>query len=181
MAKTLAGAVTDPAERLGLGYLAGRDRTEAQVSAYLARRGVPASRIARLLTRWRALGYLDDERYALRWGAARLARRPVGRSRLAAELLSQGLDQAIVERTLDQLYVGAAERVLAEALLAKRRDVSPSGAAALLRRHGFDEDVIAGLLGAAEADAAAEEPRRLPRAGRHPRRPGRSGARQEQA
>ncbi len=147
MAKALAGAATDPAERLGLAYLARRDRTEAQVSAYLARRGVPASRIARLLSRWRALGYLDDERYALRWGAARLARRPVGRGRLEAELLSQGLAADLVARTLDRLYAERSERALAEALLAKRRDVSPSGAAALLRRQGFDEDVIAALTG----------------------------------
>lgn len=139
-------AYADSAERLGLSYLARRDRTEAQVAAFLARRGVPAARIAGLLARWRAGGYLNDERYARRWAEARLARRPEGRRRLEAELLAQGLDPDLVARTLDRLYAERSERTLAEALLTRVRP-RKGAAAALLRRQGFDEDVIEALAG----------------------------------
>jgi regulatory protein len=149
MATRRSGPAADADERAALAYLARRDRTEAQVAAFLARRGVPEARVADLLARWRRGGYLNDERYAQRRAEARLARRPEGRRRLEAELLAQGLDPAIVARTLDRLYAERSERALAEALLARARP--PRGAAAaLLRRQGFDEDVIEALAGLEE-------------------------------
>lgn len=140
----------DPTERV-LRYLARRDRTEAQVTAFLERQGAPPNRIRALVREFRRRGYLNDEAYALRWARARLARRPMGRARLEAELLGQGLGRATAARTLDLLYGEISERDLARDLLNRRGALgTPAGRsreAGLLRRHGFDEETIRDVLG----------------------------------
>lgn len=105
--------------------------------AYLARLGAPPGSIQRLVARFRTKGYLDDAAYALRWARARLARRPMGRERLAAELMGQGLQEAVIASTLDRVYADMSELELARRLLSRRR-----GGPALLRRYGFSEETI---------------------------------------
>ncbi|MGH7166774.1 MAG: regulatory protein RecX, partial [Nitrospiraceae bacterium] len=75
---------SDPTERAVLRYLARRDRTEAQVVAFLERHGTSPSRIKAWMTELRRRGYVNDKSFALRWAHARLARRPMGRERLEA-------------------------------------------------------------------------------------------------
>lgn len=140
----------DAVEVAALRYLAGRDRTEAQVRRLLSRAGASASRTRELIARFRRLGYLNDEAYAQRWASVRLARRPMGRDRLEAELLAQGLDRATVSRTLEKVYSQQNERDLARLLLnrrigsgIRRTDAARAG---LLRRYGFREEVIEELL-----------------------------------
>jgi regulatory protein len=125
-------------------YLARRARTEAQVEAFLTRAGASAACIRSLLARFRERGYLDDTAYALRWAQARLARRPMGPARLEAELLAKGFDRTTVAKVMRQVYAGVNQRELARTLLARwpgRRGAS------LLRRYGFDDEVIEALLG----------------------------------
>lgn len=133
-------------------YLAGRERTEAQVRAFLSRAGASAACIRLLLSRFRREGYLDDEAYAARWARARLARRPMGQARLEAELLAKGFGKAAVAKALRQAYDGTSPRALARALLDRRQtgDDRRRGAS-LLRRYGFDEDLIEELLGVSES------------------------------
>ena len=130
-------ATGDPAETVALRYLAVRDRTEAQLAAFLARKGVASTRIARLLSRFRAQGYLHDARYAERWARLRLARAPMGRARLIRELTAKGLPDAVVRATADRLYAETSEAECARRLLARVPD-SPQ----VLRRHGFWEETI---------------------------------------
>jgi len=136
----------DSTEQAALRFLARRDRTEAQVRAYLSRTGASSGRIRALIKQFVKRGYLNDERYALRWASARLARRPMGRERLEAELIGQGLDRDTTERALEQVYGGRSERDLARALLNQSSDLRTlrgrSRGANLLRRHGFDEETI---------------------------------------
>jgi regulatory protein len=132
-------------EQVALGYLARRDRTEAQMRAYLNRKGGTASRIRSLIVRFREHGYLNDAAYAMRWACARLERQPMGAVRLEAELGAQGFDEATIARTLTIVYRERRPRDLARELLRRRikgtvRD--PRRMNALLRRHGFEEDVI---------------------------------------
>jgi SOS response regulatory protein OraA/RecX len=74
----------------------------------------------------------------------------MGRDRLEAELLAQGLDRATVSRTLEKVYSQQNERDLARLLLnrrigsgIRRTDAARAG---LLRRYGFREEVIEELL-----------------------------------
>jgi SOS response regulatory protein OraA/RecX len=132
-------------------YLAGRERTEAQVKAYLSRAGASAASIRSLLSRFRKQGYLDDEAYAVRWACARLARCPMGRARLEAELSAKGFERTAVATALRQAYADTDERAQARALLALRTAGNRRGNAALLRRYGFDDDLIEELSGVSES------------------------------
>ena len=70
----------------------------------------------------------------------------MGRSRLEAELLRQGLDRAVTASALERVYKERSERDLARALLNQSSDLRTlrgrSRGANLLRRHGFDEETI---------------------------------------
>ncbi|TLY12467.1 MAG: RecX family transcriptional regulator [Nitrospirae bacterium] len=114
------------------------------------RLGVSSARAGRVIKRLIQQGYLDDERYGLRWASERLARRPMGRERLEAEMIGQGLERDTIERTLDQVYGERSERELALALLRRKYDrrgpASRSAGATLLRRYGFTEETIEAVL-----------------------------------
>lgn len=142
----LSVQANDRIEREALRYLARQDRTEAQVRAYLTRRGASTALIRRLIREFIRRGYVNDHEYAQRWAWARLERRPMGRERLEAELLAQGIDSAVVTETVERLYRSRSERELAHRLLAGRRDVRMprdlARAAGLLRRHGFSDETI---------------------------------------
>jgi SOS response regulatory protein OraA/RecX len=75
----------------------------------------------------------------------------MGRERLEAELLGQGLERGLVLRALDRVYGEVRERDLARDLLNRRTAFTHSGSrtwqAGLLRRHGFDEETIRDVLG----------------------------------
>jgi len=140
----------DLIEQAALRYLANRDRTEAQVRGFLSRAGASAPRAKDVIARFFRLGYLNDAVYAQRWAGVRLARRPMGRDRLEAELLAQGLDRATVAKTLDKVYSKQNERDLARSLLSRRIGSgtrrTDAARAGLLRRYGFREEVIEELL-----------------------------------
>jgi regulatory protein len=127
---------------LAIRYLARKDRTEAQVRAHLGRRRVPAAATAGVIRQLRTQGLLDDERYARRWAVQRLARRPMGRERLEAELAAQGLSRRIVAAAADAAYEGISEDDLARRALSR-----PGRGPAWLRRHGFTEETIEAVAG----------------------------------
>lgn len=146
-----SGASLEDAERLALRYLARRDRSEAQMRAYLIRMEVSPARVRTVLKKFVEHGYLDDEAYALRWARQRLARRPMGRARLEGELLGQGFDEKTTAHTLREVYRDKSERALAQLLMHQRLAVTKASDRArgvsLLRRYGFDEEMIEQVMG----------------------------------
>jgi regulatory protein len=135
-------------------YLAQRERTEAQVRAYLSRAGASAACTRSLLSRFRNQGYLDDKAYAVRWARARLAKCPMGQARLEAELLAKGFDRTTVATALRQACDGTNQRALARALLVRRLGRATGDrrrGASLLRRYGFEEDIIEELFDVSES------------------------------
>lgn len=146
-----AGRSADRVELAAVRYLALRDRSEAQFKAHLAKVGATPARIRALTTLFRARGYLDDAAFAIRMCRSRLARRPVGRARLEAELERRGVDAAVARRTLDLVYGEAGEAELAARLLrASPRRPGASDLArriGLLRRSGFSDETIEAVLG----------------------------------
>ena len=148
-------STVDEFELAAVRYLARRERTEAQVKTFLSRAGAPAVRIRSLLSHFRERGYLNDKAYASRWARARLARCPMGQARLEAELLGKGFERATVAEAVRQVYDGTNQRTLARALLVQRLGRAAAGdrrrGTSLLRRYGFDEDLIEELFGVSES------------------------------
>jgi SOS response regulatory protein OraA/RecX len=154
----------DAIEESALRYLARSDRTEAQVKGYLARIGASAARIRTIIRRFHERGYLNDAGYARRWARDRLARKPMGRDRLEAELLAKGMTLVIVAETLDELYGDGQEQALAAALARQ-----PAVTSSVLRRRGFQEDIIESVLGnTGREESVGSEPSAV----RQRRRPG---------
>lgn len=119
--------------------------------AYLVRLGASSTHVRRVIEQLLERGYLNDERYALQWASDRLARRPMGRARLEAELIGQGLDRDTTAHALEHVYGGRSEHELALALLRQRPEArNPANRlreASLLRRYGFPEELIEAVLG----------------------------------
>ncbi len=144
----------DRIELSAVRYLAARDRTEAQFRAYLTKVGASPSRTRALINRFRARGYLNDAAFAVQWARSRLARRPMGRAGLEAELLRQGVDRHTTTRTLDLVYGEISERELAGRLVghAIHHHSDLVRCAERLRRQGFSEETIEAVLSEAEND-----------------------------
>jgi regulatory protein len=131
----------DAVAQAALRYLARRDRSEAHIRAYLGKVGASPSHIRTVLGRLRTLGYVDDRAFARRWARDRMARKPMGRLRLEAELQTQGLDERTIVNTVEEIYAELSERTVALQLL-HARAVTP----AFLRRRGFSEDTIESIV-----------------------------------
>lgn len=150
-------SLPDLIEEMAVRYLARRDRTEAQVRNYLSRRAVPPARITACLARFRTLGYLNDEVYAMRWAQARLVRRPMGQSRLEAELVQQGVARSTAEQAAQRAYATLSERAMASRLLEQSGRTGTWGKkAGLLRRYGFGEETITEVLEAQRISPAGD-------------------------
>jgi regulatory protein len=128
-------------------FLATRDRTSREVQCFLEKRGASVSHIKPVINRLIQLGYLNDRAYAERWIANRLARRPMGRERLKAELMGKGIDRATIEDLLrglpDEVTVA---RSALDWLGRKGRMLTPMQVMRRLRQRGFDEETIDRLM-----------------------------------
>lgn len=138
--------VTTTVEEQAIRFLAKRDRTTAQLKAFLERKGAAEPQVVTLLQRFQQLGYLNDEAYALHWSQSRLDRYPMGQQRLVEEVCAQGIERSQAERMVARLYVGESELDYARTVLRRQMPRMTNGqekkAVALLRRRGFEEDVI---------------------------------------
>lgn len=135
--------------RCAVGYLARADRTAAQVERFLRGKGATPTQAKQTIDRLSDLRYLDDRSYATRWVETRLARKPMGRERLRAELLAKGLEESMVGRVVDQALQAVDEEALARRALRswpRGRRVLPSRAVQYLRRRGFEEETIARII-----------------------------------
>jgi regulatory protein len=155
-----------PAMEAALGSLARRERSAAEMRAYLRRKGYGADEIPGVLARLHELGYLDDARYALGLATRLAADKAWGPRRVRQELARRGVAGEIVEQVMKRAEEeGAAPAGNLERALAKliRLHGAPKGRkdreriwAALLRR-GFAPGDISGALAA--LDAAADDDR----------------------
>jgi regulatory protein len=135
--------------------LARRPHFRAQLATKLAARGYPGDEVATALDRLERQGYLDDRRTAAEFVERRLARGPLGRRRLAAELVRRGAPPEAVTEALAGLP--ADDRAAARAAAARWRGRGgPAALARHLDRLGFGGAAIREALeGAGEEEAAA--------------------------
>jgi regulatory protein len=158
--------LTDPAtERPGayakaVDLLARRAHFTAQLRDKLGRRGYPPEEVEEALARLARHGYLDDRAAARDFAAGRLAKEPLGRRRLAADLGRRGAPEEVVSEVLDELLPAddrAAAREAAETWLARRREPNKAALARWLERRGFSPAAIWGALDAVEWPGADGE------------------------
>lgn len=142
--------------RCAVRYLARFDRTVAHVERFLRRKGASPACIASTTRRLRQLRYLDDAAFAKRWVESRLARAPVGRDRLNADLLGLGLSEALVAKVVQEAIGSVDEETLARKAIQKRirkgPQLSPRQQAAFLRRRGFGEETIERMIGTVDRE-----------------------------
>ncbi len=103
IAELLQADVQEQAYQRALRYLSYRPRSEAELRAYLTRRGVEPSTIEQILARLRELGLVDDAAFARAWVENRGTFRPRGRRALRAELRQKGIPSEVIERALAEV------------------------------------------------------------------------------
>lgn len=145
-----AGSASDYALRL----LAIRPRSIREMRDRLQSKGYERPVIEATVAELCELGLLDDRKFAAQWVESRMALRPMGPSRLRAELLTKGVDRGIVEATLSKYSAETDER--SEALALARKKIRTlqgleSGPArrrlaGFLGRRGFESSTIAEVL-----------------------------------
>jgi regulatory protein len=77
-----------------------RDRTVAELRAFLERRGVRAVAVDAAIEVLSGVGYLDDARYARRFAEDRRALQSWGRERIAGDLERRGVSRELIEEAL---------------------------------------------------------------------------------
>ena len=137
--------------QLAVRALACSDRTTAQIERLLAAKGAPPLQVRAVVLRLTSLKYLDDVAFAARWADRRLARMPMGRARLQAELLATGCPEHIVHATLRATFRKVSERDLAMQVVTMAGRTTSAKTrgriARLLSQRGFDEDTIETVMG----------------------------------
>jgi regulatory protein len=147
--------------------LAYKNRTAHELRDRLRERGLAAPVIDEVVRQLEAQGYIDDRRLALDWARYRVQTKPVGRRRLAWELQQRGLDAALVDEVIREVYAEVDESSLLQQALHKRlrgRGAAPSAQERqrlrrYLARQGFDIEVIdAALRGVEPSDDSLDFP-----------------------
>jgi regulatory protein len=133
-------------------YLARWDRTVAQVEQFLRDKGASPAQAKQTIGRLSDLRYLNDRAYAERWIESRLARQPMGRERLKAELQARGIGEAVADQAIRESLREVDEETLARRALKVRerrgQRLTPIQTLRLLRQWGFEEETIDRMMGA---------------------------------
>jgi regulatory protein len=141
-----ADSLADAMARAGR-LLAGRPRTEAELSGRLVRAGLDAETVAATLERLRALRLVDDGAFARQWIAERARTRGRSGAALLAELEAKGVDRSVAETALVSAGVDdeAQAHLVAERALPRYARHAPEVQGRRLHQHllrrGFDPAV----------------------------------------
>lgn len=138
------------AKEAALKALAARDLTRKELVERLIAKRTSAIIAEAAVLQLEELGIVDDRRTAGEYARSRLARGPVARSLLEAELLERGLDPGLVQAVLHDALQGQDEENEALELARDKVRRSPARLSpddirrrtfAFLIRRGFDEDI----------------------------------------
>jgi regulatory protein len=150
--------LSEQAFERALEALALRERTTAELAAWLAQRGFERSEIAGAVDRLVASGAIDDERFAAEFAADKRELRGWGPERIREALYERGLDPALVEATL--AGEGHSQQLRRAVELLEQRsepvfdDRSRARALAYLARRGYDSELAYDAVRAVERRAA---------------------------
>jgi len=131
--------------------LAAKPRSIEELRERLAERCSSKTVIETVIARLREYGYLDDERYALGYAAAKVRQQPIGRRRLELSLARKKVDRTVADEALDQVFAETPEADLLDRAIEKRvrlrgRPKTRAESKSLfdhLLRQGFPFDLVA--------------------------------------
>lgn len=138
------------AKRIAHNYLSYRPRSEFEVRRKLKDKGFGkevADETVRFLYEF---NFLDDSKYAKAFARDLLKRKPAGKMKVTAELKKRGIDEALIEKTVDEIFADQDEAKLIRAASEKKlRQVSyktvekqKTALAGFLQRQGFSYEAI---------------------------------------
>ena len=140
-------------------YIGARERTVAEVQARLARAGFESAQVGDAVEELRALGCLDDARYARLFAADKRLLEQWGTERIERELVRRGVDRESIDAALCEPEGRERELERAVGLVGRRWDGRPwdrrerDRALGVLLRKGYDSELA---LRAIEAVVARE-------------------------
>jgi regulatory protein len=148
------GEAFKQAQQQAYRLLSYRSRTARELQDRLRQKGFEPGVVDEVLRRLEDDGYLNDRRFAEDWARYRLQSKPMGRRRLALELHRRGLDRALIEEVVRDIYIEFDETSLAQQAAKKRLGRmniprSPQERQRLVRYlegQGFDVAVIRSAL-----------------------------------
>lgn len=133
-----------PAFQKAIELLGRRSHFRRELEAKLARRGYGEAEVAETLARLAERGLIDDRRTAGEFVRGRLARKAMGRTRLAQELRVRGVETEVAGEVLEELYPDDDLDLARRAARGSRR--SREAVARRLDRLGFSGRSIAAVL-----------------------------------
>jgi regulatory protein len=140
------------AKLTALRMLAVRRLTEAQLWTKLERKGFVDEAIREAVEACKRAGFLDDALFAELYVHGK--RKPLGDTRLVAELVGRGIDRDVAVRAVEASEAAQDERARAafEKLLRTKPSLSYPSAARALERNGFPASLIYRILRQHAAD-----------------------------
>ncbi len=136
-----------------------RPRTEAELRRALKRRGFSAEIVEAVLAEAKEMRWVDDQAFARLWVEQRSRSRPRATWVLARELRERGIDEAVIEASLEEVDdVRLAQAAAEKAWRRYRRLPWPEARqklAGYLARRGFAYDIIREILEVWEAEHAS--------------------------
>lgn len=134
-----------------------KERSRAELAAWLRKRGIEEGDVEEALTRLEEIGELDDARFARRYAEDKRELSGWGAERIREALEARGVGSAAVEAAVED----SADEELARAvrLLASRgeqldHDAARNRALAFLTRRGYPYELAYEAIHAAEREAA---------------------------
>jgi regulatory protein len=104
-----------------LRYLEVRMRSRMEIRRQLERKGFSGETCNEVLERLQHSGLIDDQEFARRWVADRLAMRPRSRRQLEQELAAKGIQRVDVESVLREVEPDVQQAALERVIEKKRR------------------------------------------------------------
>jgi len=131
-------------------YLAYRDRSRNEIAHYLKGKGFSTSALDETLALLEDNNYINDPRFALKFGRSRIENKKVGKIRLERELKDKGLESQIISKALNSLYEEYDEREIAIVCAKKKlesfslNDIEKERGrlARFLERKGFSSSLV---------------------------------------
>ncbi len=103
IAQLKASDEREAAYQRAINFLNYRPRTEGEIRQNLQKHGVPDDVLEEVIQRLLRAGLLDDRRFADAWVENRADLHPRSRRALAFELKQRGVDQQVIQQSLEQV------------------------------------------------------------------------------
>jgi regulatory protein len=146
--------------------LAAKPRSVAELRERLLRgKNIDEEVVETVISRLRAYGYLNDERFAFSYASYKVKQKPVGRRRLERDLKLKKVENSVANEALEMVYAETSEEQLIDQAIAKRlrlrgKPKNRAEAKSLfdhLLRRGFAFDLVSERVRSLNTDYADED------------------------